>query len=82
MLFKSKITVDDLTFTSGQIPESPFECQVKIRCAARPADALVAIDGNKAIIEFKSPQRAAAPGQTAVFYKDDILLGGGTICNL
>ncbi len=82
MLFKSKITADDLSFTSGKAPESPFKCQVKIRCAARPADALVTIDGDKAIIEFENPQRAAAPGQTAVFYKDDILLGGGTICNL
>lgn len=82
MLFKSRITADDLSFTSGHIPESPFKCQVKIRCAARPADALVTIDGDKAIIEFEYPQRAAAPGQTAVFYKDDILLGGGTICNL
>lgn len=82
MLFKSKIVADDLCFTSGNAPESPFKCQVKIRCAARPADALVTIDGDKAIIEFENPQRAAAPGQTAVFYKDDILLGGGTICNL
>ena len=82
MLFKSKIVADDLSFTSGNAPESPFKCQVKIRCAARPADALVSIDGDKAIIEFENPQRAAAPGQTAVFYKDDILLGGGTICNL
>ena len=82
MLFKSKIFADDLSFTSGNTPKSPFNCQVKIRCAARPADALVTIDGDKAIIEFENPQRAAAPGQTAVFYKDDILLGGGTICNL
>jgi tRNA U34 2-thiouridine synthase MnmA/TrmU len=30
-------------------------------------------------IKFAEPQRAAATGQTAVFYNEDILLGGGTI---
>ncbi len=80
-LFKEKISVSDLSFLEEKFPESSFKCQVKIRCAARPADASVVINGNKAEIIFDSPQRAAAPGQTAAIYKNDILLGGGTICN-
>lgn len=80
-LFKEKITVCDLSFLEGSAPENEFRCRVKIRCAARPADAFIRINGSIGEITFDSPQRAAAPGQTAAIYIDDILFGGGTICN-
>lgn len=81
-LFKKIIAVKDLNFLSGKAPEEKFECEVKIRCAARPAKAVAEITENGATIEFQEPQRAAAPGQTAAIYINDILIGGGTICNL
>lgn len=81
-LFKEKIRIKDLHFTSGSAPGDKFSCRVKIRCAAKPANAEVKILGDEAIITFEAPQRAAAPGQTAAIYKEDCLLGGGTICNL
>lgn len=81
-LFKSDITVRDLTFTSGDAPSREFDCEVKIRCAARPAKAKISVNGTNAVINFETPQRAAAPGQTAAIYINDILIGGGTICNL
>ncbi|MBQ8182425.1 MAG: tRNA 2-thiouridine(34) synthase MnmA [Clostridia bacterium] len=80
-LFTSKIFVDDLSFLSGRAPADKFECLVKIRCAAKPTKANIKIVNNGAIIEFDQPQRAAAPGQTAAIYIDDILIGGATICN-
>ena len=80
-LFKSEIFIEDVSFISGNAPSQSFPCQVKIRCAAKPADALLTLTESGAKITFSAPQRAAAPGQTAAIYIDDILLGGGTICN-
>ena len=80
-LFKSKIFIKDINFISGEAPSQSFACHVKIRCAARPAEATLTLTDTGAEIIFKEPQRAAAPGQTAAIYKEDILIGGGTICN-
>lgn len=80
-LFKDTIYVKDINFLSGKAPEESFDCQVKIRCAARPANATFSLTHNGGKISFEEPQRAAAPGQTAAIYIGDILIGGGTICN-
>ena len=80
-LFKEEIYIKDINFLSGSAPINEFECEVKIRCAARPAKATLTLSGDMGKIIFKEAQRAAAPGQTAAIYIDDILIGGGTICN-
>ena len=80
-LFKDEIFVKDINFLSGKAPDNEFQCEVKIRCAARPAKASLSLSGDTGKIVFLEPQRAAAPGQTAAIYIDDILIGGGTICN-
>ena len=80
-LFKDEIFVKDINFLSGKAPDNEFQCEVKIRCAARPAKATLSLSGNTGKIVFQESQRAAAPGQTAAIYIDDILIGGGTICN-
>jgi len=80
-LFKTEISVENLNFLSKKPTEDRLRCSIKIRCAAKPADAVIEISHNSAKITFDSPQRAAAPGQTAAIYIDDILIGGGTICN-
>lgn len=80
-LFKSEILMDNINFLSGETPSGTLECQVKIRCAAKPAKATVRFNDGMGKITFDTPQRAAAPGQTAAIYIDNILIGGGTICN-
>lgn len=80
-LFKEEIYIKDINFLSGKAPDNECDCEVKIRCAARPAKATITLSGNTGKIMFQEPQRAAAPGQTAAIYIDDILIGGGTICN-
>lgn len=78
-LFKSTITVGSLSFLKGAAPAEKFRAQVKIRCAAQPAEALVTINDGTATVEFETAQRAAAPGQTAAFYDGETLLGGSVI---
>lgn len=80
-LFKEEIYIKNINFLSGKAPENEFQCEIKIRCAARPAKATLTLSGDMGKIVFQEPQRAAAPGQTAAIYIDDILIGGGTICN-
>lgn len=80
-LFKEEIYIKDINFLSGKTTNNEFECEVKIRCAAKPAKATFTLSGDTGKILFQEPQRAAAPGQTAAIYIDDILIGGGTICN-
>lgn len=80
-LFKSEIYIKDINFLSGNAQSDEVDCEVKIRCAARPAKATLSLSGDTGKIIFQEPQRAAAPGQTAAIYIDDILIGGGTICN-
>lgn len=70
--------VEDLTFTSGYPPSDP-SVAVKIRYRSDPIDAILDLSGEQAEIRFASPQIGVAPGQAAVLYRGDEVLGGGTI---
>ena len=66
--------------------EKPFEpgeiYNVKIRSASKGDDARVVFsDGEKIVLEFINPVRAAAKGQSVVIYKDNYVMGGGFIAN-
>jgi tRNA-specific 2-thiouridylase len=61
-------------------PSGPFEADVRIRYNGSDAPAVVDPEGpSSARVEFRSPQRAVAPGQSVVFYSGEELIGGGTI---
>ena len=75
-----KMTVVDINWISGSAPSSPLHAQVKTRYTAKEALAKIAVlEGGRAEVSFEAPQRDITPGQAAVFYEDDVLLGGGTI---
>jgi tRNA-specific 2-thiouridylase len=60
--------------------DRPLEVQVKIRLRHKEADATVyPADGDQTKILFKKPQMSVTPGQSAVIYADDTVLGGGII---
>ncbi len=80
-LFCDIVKLTDINFISGKALVDKTECFVKIRCASKPAEAVFIPNEDGGIIKFKEKQRAAAPGQTAAIYIEDILIGGGTICN-
>ena len=59
---------------------NPVEVMAKIRYAAKEAEATIyPMDNGNIKVIFKNPQRAITPGQSIVFYIDDIVLGGGKI---
>ncbi len=72
--------VDRVNWLSIARPDEPVACQVKIRYRHEAAAATVEPVGeNNARVRFHSPQRAVTPGQAAVFYDGDMVLGGGWI---
>jgi tRNA-specific 2-thiouridylase len=61
-------------------PETPFACRVKIRYRSPAFEATVEpLEGNRFRVLFNAPCRGVAPGQAAVCYADDRVLGGGWI---
>lgn len=78
--FAKRITITDLNFV-GDEPRTEGElCRaVKIRYAAPPVPATVRFEGECATVEFDTPVRTPAPGQSAVFYDGDRLAFGGVI---
>ena len=72
--------VEDVNWVSIERPTQPIRAAVKIRHKHEPAPALVeAIGDSRARIIFDAPQRAITPGQGAVFYDGDRVLGGAWI---
>ena len=61
-------------------PAGPFRAKVKIRSTMKDEPATITVvDGGLAEVEYDEPQWAPAPGQSAVFYDGDTVVGGGTI---
>jgi tRNA-specific 2-thiouridylase len=80
LLLSQTLYVEQLRWTQGEPPAPNEPLDVKIRYRNRALPALVTVDGDRASVAFAAPQRAVTPGQSAVFYRGDEVLGGGTIC--
>lgn len=82
-LYKSRLLTRENHFISRKPFTLPVEIETKIRYGAAPAASVLSLmeDKNYLAVDFKEPQRAVTPGQAAVFYQGDIVLGGGIINN-
>lgn len=79
-LYSETLTARDLNWIMFDAPPAEFRAQVKTRYKAKPADGTVtALENGRVKIVFDEPQRAVTPGQAAVLYQGDIVIGGGTI---
>lgn len=82
------LIADDFVWPADVAPQEPFEALVKIRLASKPVNAVIQpyacqmdeiFTGTPYKITFSQPQRAVAPGQSVVIYKDGVIAGGGFI---
>ncbi len=72
--------IEDVNWVSCETPHAPLRAVVKIRHKHDSAPATIEpLDGERARVTFETPQRAITPGQAAVFYDGDRVLGGGWI---
>jgi len=83
-LLRDGLTVRNINWLAGTQPELPREFSVKIRYRHRAAAAIIdrAATGpdTRLDIRFYTPQGAITPGQFAVFYQGDEVIGSGEIC--
>jgi len=79
-LGQSSLTAKRVSWVSGTTPAEPFRAQVKIRYKATPAAAWVEpLTDARMAVRFDEPLRDITPGQGAVVYDGDRVLGGGII---
>jgi tRNA-specific 2-thiouridylase len=76
---RSSCRLEDVRYVAGHASAAAFAARVKVRSHAPLAAAVVTPLGDQARIDFEEPQRALAPGQAAVFYDGDRVIGGGPI---
>ena len=80
MLESSTFEIDNVNFQTVTVPDPSEDLLIQIRYRTPPAPGrLIKIDQDKYRIELQTPMRAITPGQSAVIYRGNTLLGGGII---
>lgn len=78
-LFKQALQVGEIHWITGQAPQFPYLCKAKTRYRQADQDCEICVTATGFEVRFSDAQRAITPGQSVVFYNDDICLGGGII---
>ncbi|RME49571.1 MAG: tRNA 2-thiouridine(34) synthase MnmA [Chloroflexi bacterium] len=79
-LHQRELTVHSVSYVAGEPPAGEMAVTAKVRSMGTETPAiLIPLDGDRAQVVFDRPVRAIAPGQAAVFYDDDVVIGGGII---
>jgi len=81
-LYRDKLIAENVNFMAIESLEKPLTVQTKIRYKHRAAHSIISPIGNNRVgVVFDKPQRAITPGQAAVFYDEDRIIGGGFIAH-
>ena len=78
-LFKRQVYTEDNNFIPFEKLTTAMPVMAKLRYRHKEAPAVIYPHKDGIMIEFSEPQRAPSPGQAAVFYYSDVVLGGGII---
>ena len=78
-LLARRLWADAPGWVAGAPPADEFEALVKVRYKSPPAPATVRVHRDEIEVEFRRPLRAVTPGQAAVIYDGERVIGGGTI---
>lgn len=78
-LFKKQVYTEDNSFIPFDELKGEMQVLAKLRYRHTEQPAVIYPYKNGVMIEFEEPQRAPSPGQSAVFYDGDIVVGGGII---
>jgi tRNA-specific 2-thiouridylase len=73
----SEVMVADVNWISIKPPQHPFSARVKLRYSHQETLSTInPVNDHQVRIALKQPQKSVAPGQAAVFYDQDVVLGG------
>jgi tRNA-specific 2-thiouridylase len=85
LLLSKNLIANNITWVAGESPDFPLKCKAKTRYRQADQDCLVSLSDNQELgiielkVEFDQQQRAVTPGQSVVFYDNDVCLGGAII---
>ena len=78
-LFSSRLLTVDASWVDGHAPAIEFRCTAKTRYRQADQPCTVRVVDHGCEVVFDEPQRAVTPGQSVVFYRDEVCLGGAII---
>jgi tRNA-specific 2-thiouridylase len=80
LLYASGLMAGDFNPVSMGIPDKPLRAEVRIRYNSPEVPATLRVmEGGRLRVDFDEPQKSVTPGQSAVFYDNDVVLGGAVI---
>ncbi|GAA0063882.1 tRNA 2-thiouridine(34) synthase MnmA [Clostridium sp. CTA-1] len=79
-LLNTELIAKDTNYIPFDTLKEPMEVEAKIRYSQIPSKAIITpVEDGRVRVNFHEKQRAITKGQSVVFYKDDLLIGGGII---